>query len=62
MPPIERHLLLVCNCGDCRHWEIEKEFIICKSCGTKFETPGLGQDIDSHMDRHPKLTWKDLQE
>lgn len=51
--------LLVCDCGDCRHWEILHDSIICMSCGHEFQTPGVGAALDAHVDVHPKLSWKD---
>jgi hypothetical protein len=51
--------LLVCSCGDCLHWEILKDSIICKSCGTEFPVLGLGELLNSHVEMHPDLNWKE---
>jgi hypothetical protein len=51
--------LLVCDCGDCLHWEILNESIICKTCGKEFPIPGLKNFIQEHVDIHPSLSWKE---
>ena len=28
--------LLICKCGDCKHWEIGKKAIKCMTCGDVF--------------------------
>jgi hypothetical protein len=50
--------ILVCDCGDCRHWEIAKDKIICKSCEKEFPVPGLEEFIQAHVELHPQLSWK----
>lgn len=29
----EKVELLICKCESCTHWEIGRDFILCKSCG-----------------------------
>lgn len=50
--------LLICDCGDCRHWEIAVDSIICKNCGKEFSTPGLRKFVQEHVELHPSLSWK----
>jgi Fe2+ or Zn2+ uptake regulation protein len=52
-------VLLVCSCGDCRHWEIEQDHIVCMSCGKRFNTPELGAALDDHVEAHAELSWKE---
>jgi len=39
--------LLVCKCKSCTHWEIGKDFILCKTCG--LEIPAKITVDDHHM-------------
>lgn len=51
--------LLVCDCGDCLHWEITVVSIICKTCEKEFPVPGLKDFIQEHVELHPSLSWKE---
>jgi hypothetical protein len=51
--------LLICTCGDCLHWELLQQSIVCKSCGIEFPIPGLGKFIQEHVDKHDALAWKE---
>ena len=42
-------LLLMCNCKDCTHWEIGKNFILCKTCGLSLDVTVIVPDHDSLM-------------
>jgi hypothetical protein len=39
--------LLVCKCKSCTHWEIGKDFILCKTCG--LQLPAKISVDDHHM-------------
>jgi len=43
--------LLVCKCGDCTHWEIGHNFIMCRTCGDSFSAEITVPD-------HDKLIWQ----
>jgi hypothetical protein len=49
--------LLLCDCGDCRHWELTPRSIICKSCDKEFPVPGLQELLQEHVELHPQLSW-----
>jgi len=51
--------LLVCNCGDCLHWELLPNSILCKTCGKEFSVPGLETFFQEHVDKHDELSWKE---
>ena len=42
--------LLICKCQDCTHWEIGKDFILCKTCG--LQIPATVTVDDSHHMLH----------
>lgn len=45
--------LLVCGCGDCTHWEIGPDFIICKTCGLRVD------GVVVTAPAHEALRWED---
>ena len=45
--------LLICKCKDCTHWEIGRDFILCKTCGLNL--PAKVVVDDSHHMLHWKL-------
>lgn len=51
--------LLVCTCGDCTHWELAQDAIICKTCQHVIEIPNLGSYIGIFTKDHPKLEWQE---
>lgn len=57
--PMAKVPLLVCTCGDCTHWEIAQDSIICKSCGEVIPVPDIGTYVVSHTVDHPKLDWQE---
>lgn len=50
--------LLSCSCGDCLHWEILENGIICKTCEKHFAVPGVKALIQEHVELHPQLSWQ----
>ena len=42
--------LLICKCKDCTHWEIGRDFILCKTCGLNL--PAKVTVDDSHHMLH----------
>jgi hypothetical protein len=43
--------LLICKCESCTHWEIGRDFILCKTCG-------LSLPAKIEVDDHDMLHWK----
>lgn len=43
--------LLICSCGDCLHWELGHNFIICKTCEHRFHATII-------VPEHDKLQWQ----
>ena len=55
--------VLVCDCGDCNHWEIGKDSIKCKTCSVVFkmgsEHIAVFDNAISHLEAsHHQLSWK----
>jgi hypothetical protein len=53
--------LLVCNCGDCTHWELATNSIICKTCGKEFKVRGLKDFVNHNLEpaAASSIFWKE---
>ena len=49
---LEKVDLLVCKCESCTHWEVGRDFILCKTCGFSIQAT-ITVDDSHHM-----LHWK----
>ncbi len=55
--------LLVCDCGDCAHWEVGRNFLKCKTCSVVFKMGDVhvkefGLALSHLENSHHQLSWK----
>jgi hypothetical protein len=55
--------VLVCNCGDCTHWEIVKDanaqfFLVCKSCPVKVPVHVTFALDTNELDKEHPIRWE----